>query len=124
MAITFDDSRRTEGSSESRKTLSFADFQKIEMKIGKITEAKPVEGAKKLLQLTVDVGEETRQLVAGIAESYEPDELIGKNIVVVTNLEPKKLRGIESKGMLLAADAEKPILLVPDKDVEPGTPVR
>lgn len=103
--------------------ISFADFQKVELKIGKIISARAVEGASKLLQLAVDVGGETRTLVAGIADAYAPDELVGKSIVVVTNLEPKKLRGIESTGMLLAADAEKPILLVPDKDVPPGTKV-
>lgn len=121
---SFDDSRRTCGSSESQKTLSFADFQKIELKIGKILSAEPVAGSDKLLKLEVDLGEEKRQLAAGIADCYTPDELIGKNIVVVVNLEPKKLRGVLSQGMLLAADVEKPVLLVPDKDVEPGTKVR
>ena len=120
-----DDSRRTEGSSESRKTLSFEDFQKVEMKIGKIKSAKPVEGATKLLNLTIDVGAETRQIVAGMAGVYTTDQLVGMNVVVVMNLEPKKLRGIVSQGMVLAADAESgPVLLVPDKDVPAGTAVR
>jgi len=104
--------------------ISLADFQKVELRIGKVQSAKPVEGASKLLQLEVDLGAEQRRLVAGIAESYKPEELIGKSIVVVANLEPKKLRGIESQGMLLAAGAEKPVLLTVDEDVPPGTPVR
>ncbi|MEM7813488.1 MAG: methionine--tRNA ligase subunit beta [Candidatus Aenigmatarchaeota archaeon] len=104
--------------------ITFQDFQKVEMKVGKIKSAKPIEGATKLLLLDVDIGAEVRKLVAGIADAYKPDELVGKSIVVVVNLEPKKLRGVESQGMLLAADAEKPVLLTVDKDVPPGTPVR
>jgi methionine--tRNA ligase beta chain len=104
--------------------ITMADFQKVEMKIGKIKTAKLVEGTSKLVELDIDVGEETRKLVAGIAEAYAIDDLVGKNVVVLVNLEPKKLRGIVSQGMILAADAEKPILLVPDKDVLPGTAVR
>jgi methionine--tRNA ligase beta chain len=103
--------------------ITISEFQKVEMKVGKVLSAEQVQGSDKLLKLTVDIGE-VRQLVAGIADAYAPDELIGKSIIVVANLEPKKLRGIESQGMLLAADGEKPILLVPDRDVEPGTPVR
>jgi len=104
--------------------ITMSDFQKVEMKIGKIKAAKAVEGTSKLVELDIDVGEETRKLVAGIAEAYAIDDLVGKLVVVLVNLEPKKLRGIVSQGMILAADAEKPILLVPDKDVAPGTAVR
>ena len=110
--------------SECDNMITMADFQKVEMKIGKIKTAKLVEGTSKLVELDIDVGEETRKLVAGIAEAYAIDDLVGKNVVVLVNLEPKKLRGIVSQGMILAADAEKPILLVPDKDVLPGTAVR
>ena len=104
--------------------ITIADFQKVEMKIGKIKAAKPVEGTSKLVELDIDIGEETRKLVAGIAEAYAIDDLIDKLVVVLVNLEPKKFRGTVSQGMILAADAEKPILLVPDKDVPTGTAVR
>lgn len=103
---------------------SFEDFQKIELKIGRIESAEPIPGADKLLKLAVNVGEK-RTLVAGIAKHYAPQELVGKNIVVATNLEPRTVRGILSQGMLLAADASNSIvLLTTDKDVPPGTPVR
>ena len=105
--------------------ISFEEFQKIELKIGKILEAERVEGSEKLLKLKVDLGNETRQLIAGIGKTYQPDDLIGKEIAVVANLEPKSLMGIESQGMLLAADVEgKPILLKPDEEVPPGTKIR
>ncbi len=103
---------------------SFEDFQKIELKIGKIEAAEPIPGADKLLKLSVDTGEK-RTLVAGIAKHYAPSELIGKNIIVITNLEPRAVRGILSQGMLLAADAPgNVVLLTADKPVAPGTPVR
>lgn len=105
--------------------ISFDDFKKLDLRVGKITKAKPVEGATKLLLLEVDIGREKRNLVAGIAEQYSQKELVGKNVVVVVNLAPKKIRGVESEGMLLAAEAEGgPVLLTPDKDVAAGTKVR
>ena len=107
------------------ENINFEEFQKIDLRIGKIIEAEKIEGADKLLKLKVDLGEEKRQLVAGIAKFYQPEDLIGKEIVVVANLEPKILRGVESQGMLLAADVEgKPVLLKPDQEVPPGTKIR
>jgi len=104
--------------------MTFDDFMEMEIKVGKVVSAERVEGADKLLKLKVNTGEE-RQLVAGIAESYQPEELEGKEIVVITNLEPKQIRGVESQGMLLAADVGgKPVLLAPDKEVPEGTRVR
>lgn len=100
------------------------EFQKVEMRIGKIKAAQAIVGTTKLVQLDVDIGTETRKLIAGIADAYKPEQLIERSIVVLVNLEPRKLRGIVSQGMILAADAEKPVLLVPDKEVPPGTPVR
>jgi len=108
----------------SDNMITMDEFQKIKMRIGKIKAAKPVAGTSKLVELDIDIGEETRKLVAGIADAYSLDDLVGKNVVVLVNLEPKKLRGVMSQGMILAADAEKPVLLVPDSEVEPGTPVR
>jgi len=105
--------------------ISFEDFQKIDLRVAKIIEAEKIEGSEKLLKLIVDLGNEKRQLVAGIAKYYQPEDLIGKEIVVVANLESKKLMGIESQGMLLAADKEgEPVILIPEKEVPPGTKVK
>jgi methionyl-tRNA synthetase len=105
--------------------ISFEDFQKIELKVAKIIEAEKIEKSEKLLKLIVDLGNEKRQLVAGIAKYYKPEDLIGKEIVVVANLEPKKLMGIESQGMLLAANVDgEPVILIPEKEVPPGTKVK
>ncbi len=110
-------------------TITIEDFAKVQLKIGEIKTAERVEGATKLLKLTVDIGEGTdRQILAGIAESYAPDTLLGRKIVVVANLAPRKLRGFESQGMLMAAtDAEgHAVLLHPDTPdaVDPGAQVR
>jgi methionyl-tRNA synthetase len=108
--------------------VAITEFAKIQLKIAEILTAVPVEGAKKLLKLTIDVGEAApRQLVAGIAESYTPDQLPGKKIVVVANLQPATIRGVQSQGMLLAAtDANgKAILLTPEnQSIAPGSGVR
>ena len=105
--------------------ISFDELQKVEIKIGKIRSAEKVEGADKLLKLVVSFGEEERQVVAGIATSYEPEEIIGKKSVFITNLEPAKIRGVESQAMIMVAeDKENLILLVPEKDVPEGTKVR
>jgi methionyl-tRNA synthetase len=105
--------------------ISFKDFQKIELKVAKIIEAEKIEKSEKLLKLIVDLGDEKRQLVAGIAKYYKLEDLIGKEIVVVANLEPKKLMGIESQGMLLAANVDgEPVILIPEKEVPPGTKVK
>ncbi|MCD6491609.1 MAG: methionine--tRNA ligase subunit beta [Candidatus Njordarchaeia archaeon] len=106
------------------ETISFEDFMKVDLRVGRIINAEKVPGADKLLLLTVDLGSEERKLVAGIAPWYKETDLIGKLIVVVANLEPKKIRGITSQGMLLAADAEKPVLLTVIEDVPPGTKIR
>lgn len=99
------------------------DFQKIDLRIGKVKEAEKV--SDKLLKIKVDIGSETRHIVAGIGEAYSPEELINKNIVIVVNLKPKTIRGIVSEGMLLAAveSDKKPILLTTEKDVQPGSKV-
>ena len=103
--------------------IGIEDFMKVELKTGKVIEAERVEGSKKLLRLIVDTGER-RQVVAGIAEAYSPEELIGKTVVVVTNLKPAKLMGVKSEGMILAAstDGGKPTLVVPDTDKDPCPP--
>jgi len=104
--------------------ISFKEFKKLDLRVGKIIEAERVEGADKLLKLKVDLGEEERQLVAGIAKFYQPENLIGRELIVVANLEPKTLMGIESQGMLLAASVEgRPVILEPDEEVPPGTKI-
>jgi methionine--tRNA ligase beta chain len=105
--------------------VSFEDFQKIDLRVAKIVEAEKVKGSEKLLKLVIDVGKEKRQIVAGIGKFYKPEDLIGKEIAVLLNLEPKKLMGIESQGMLLAADVEgEPVILTPEKEVPAGTKIR
>jgi len=105
--------------------ISFDDFNKLDIRIGTILEVEKVEGTDKLLKLKVDLGDEQRTLVAGIAETYRPEDIIGKQIPILTNLEPKTLRGIESKGMILAVDIEgKATLIHPDKSVPNGSKVR
>ncbi len=110
--------------SEDEK-ININDFFKVELKVAKVLEASEIEGADRLLRLRVDLGSETRQLVAGIKKSYTPEELVGKHIIVVANLEPATLRGVESQGMLLAASTEDgPVLATFDKAVAPGAKVK
>lgn len=107
--------------------INIDDFSKVELKVGKIISAERVEGSEKLLKLQVDFGEiGERQVLSGIAKSYEPESLIGKEMVFITNLEPRQMMGMESNGMILAAvDSEgKPVVLVPEKEVPPGSGIR
>lgn len=101
------------------------DFMNLELKIAQIKEAKEHPNADRLFVLKIDLGGEERQLVAGIRASYQAEELVGKKIVVIANLEPATIRGEESQGMLLAASGENgPVLLAPEKDVPLGSQVR
>lgn len=105
--------------------ISFEEFKKLDLRIGKIVTAAKMEGADKLLQLTVDIGSEVRPVVAGIAKWYDPEKLVGRQVLMIANLAPAKIRGAESRGMLLAADLDgEAVLLVPDKEVGPGSTVR
>ena len=104
--------------------IEFDEFSKLEIKIGKVIKAENVPGAVKLVKLIVNLGNEERQIVAGLAQHYSLDELKNKEIVVLSNLAPKKMFGLESQGMLLAAvDGDKVALLKPDKEVRPGTSI-
>ncbi len=89
------------------------EFDRVELRVGKVVEAERVEGSRRLLRLLVDLGGERRQIVAGIAEKYAPQQLVGRYIVVVANLRPRRIMGLESQGMLLAT-CDDPILVVPD----------
>ena len=106
--------------------INFEEFQKVDLRVGKILEAEKVDGSEKLLKLQVDLGLEIgqRQIIAGIQQFYAPEDLLGRGIVVVVNLEPRVLRGLESQGMLLAANDNGPVLLMPDKEVSPGVKIR
>ncbi len=102
---------------EDKNTVTYEDFKNLGLKTAEVLSAEKVEGADKLFKLQIKLGDEERQIVAGIAEHYSPEELIGKMIVVVSNLEPAKIRGVESKGMLLAASRKKDLsLIVVDKE--------
>ena len=103
--------------------ISIEDFAKVELRVGQVKVAEKVKGADKLLRLEVDLGTEVRQVVAGIAEAYAPEALVGRKVVIVVNLAPRKLRGLESNGMIVAASPEggKPILASFLEDVPIGT---
>lgn len=106
--------------------IKFNEFKKTDLRAGKILSAEEIEGKDKIYKLKVDIGEEERTIVAGVAEYYKTDELEGKMIVVVKNLKPAKIAGINSEGMLLAAydDNENTCVLVsPEKEVKPGMQV-
>ena len=105
--------------------ITIEQFRAIELKVGTVRAAEPHPNADRLLVLRVDVGGEERQLVAGIRAHYDPATLVGRQVIVVANLEPAKLRGVESQGMVLAAsEGDKVVLLRPDETVTPGAVVR
>ncbi|HXX21588.1 MAG TPA: methionine--tRNA ligase subunit beta, partial [Terriglobia bacterium] len=107
--------------------ISIEDFAKVDMRVGEVKAAEHVPGASKLLKLMVDIGTEVRQLVAGLAEYYQPENLIGMKVVVVTNLQPRKLRGVESNGMIVAAtlgEQGRPVLVTFKEDVANGARLR
>lgn len=113
--------------------MTLEEFEKADLRVAKVLVAERVAGSEKLVRLEVDAGERDdagnslkRQIVAGVGRVYAPENLVGRKIVVVTNLEPRKLMGIESNGMLLAASDEggEPVALVPDKEVTPGAKIK
>ena len=105
--------------------ISFIEFQRLKLRVARIESAERVEGVDRLLRLQISLGDEKRQLVAGIAEHYETDDLVGRQIVVVANLEPATIRGVESQGMLLAASDDQGLtLLAPAGDISDGAEVR
>ena len=107
--------------------ISIDDFLKVELRVGQVRAAEKVKGADKLLRLEVDIGTEVRQLVAGIALAYKPEDLIGRKVVIVANLQPRKLRGLESNGMIVAASVGedgKPVLAGFLEDVPVGAKLK
>ncbi len=127
--------------------MTIDEFQKVDLRVGKIISAERVEGSEKLLKLQVDIGEKksllpgadeeispdgngeeiptTRQILSGIAKAYAPEDMIGKEVVVIVNLEPRMMMGMESQGMLLAAHGEngEPVLLGVEREVSPGSKI-
>ena len=115
-----------EPSSSKTDTITFDDFAKVKLRVGRIIEAADHPNADKLLVLKVDLGSEQRQIVAGLRGFYTSQQLLGRNIILVANLAPRMMRGLESQGMLLAAsnaDRSRVIVLAPESDIEPGSVV-
>lgn len=107
--------------------ITIQEFQRIKLRTAKITAAERVEGTDRLLKIEVDLGDGKRTIVSGIAEQYSADSLVGKMVVVVTNLKPARIRGVDSNGMLLAAGVgaeDRPIICTFEEEVPPGAPVR
>ncbi len=104
--------------------MTIDEFKNVDLRVGEVTSAERVEGSDKLLKLKVNIGEE-RQILSGIAKHYAPEDLVGKKVVIIANLEPRMLMGHESQGMLLAAHGadEAPVLLLPEGDVASGSKI-
>ncbi len=110
---------------EEVEKISYEYFSKMQLRVAEVISAERIEGATKLLKLQVNLGDEERGIVAGIAQAYEPETLVGRKVVLLANLEPAKIRGIVSNGMLLAADLDgQAVLLQPDKDVQAGSKIK
>ncbi len=106
--------------------IEYEDFAKLDLRVGRVVEAEPVPNSRKLVKLIVDIGGERRQVLAGLAKWYKPEDFIGKLVIVVANLKPKRMAGLVSQGMVLAApcgDGEKPVLLTVEEPVQPGAKV-
>lgn len=106
--------------------ISLQDFKRLDLRVGQIRRAEPIPGANRLLKVQVDLGQEQRTLVAGLAAHYTPQQLMGLKVIVVANLEPATIRGVLSQGMMLGAgcsDGQDIALLTINKDVSNGTPV-
>ena len=117
--------KKTDEAAPEPKKLHIDRFFELDLRVARIEEVEKVPNADKLLKLQVDLGEEKRQIVAGVAEAYEAEALVGKRIIVVVNLKPARIRGVLSQGMLLAADLDgRPIVATFDEEVAPGTRVR
>ena len=107
-----------------KENISFDEWQKMDIRIAKIESAEKIEGTDKLLKLNVSLGDEKRELVAGIAEFYKPEELTDKLIPILANLEPKQFKGVTSHGMILVAvSGDNDTLLVPEKEIKEGSKV-
>ncbi|MEM0001730.1 MAG: methionine--tRNA ligase subunit beta [Desulfurococcaceae archaeon] len=105
----------------NNEIINIEDFKRIDLRVGYVKTAEKIPGSEKLIKLIVDLGElGERQIIAGLAKWYKPEDFIGKYVVVVANLKPKKLMGFESQGMILATDTDPPVLITAEKQVKPG----
>ena len=105
--------------------ITYEDFTKLDLRVAKIIETEPIPGKSRIIKGTIDLGDDKRDVIIGGAQYYQPEDLIGKTVIVVANLEPKKMAGVESNAMLLAADVDdKPFWLTVDKDVPLGSPIK
>ena len=106
-------------------SVSYDDFKKLDIRVGSILEVEKIPGKRRIVKGVVDLGEEKRDVIIGGAEFYEPQDLVGKTVIVIANLETKKIAGIESNAMLLAADVnDKPFWLTVDSNVPAGTKIK
>jgi len=104
---------------------SYDDFSKLDIRVARLLEVEPIPGKSKIVKGLIDLGEEKRTVIVGGAEHYKPDELVGRIVIVIANLEPRKIAGIESGAMLLAADLnDKPFWLTVDEQVPLGTKIK
>ena len=117
-----ENSKRVE---EEQQYISFEEFSRVQLKIGKVIQSETIPGMKKVFKTTIDLGTEQREIAVGGALHYKPEEFVGRLVVVCTNLEPKKIGNILSRGMLLAADGPegRPAFLTITEDIPPGAPI-
>jgi methionine--tRNA ligase beta chain len=118
-------SEKSERVEEQQQYISFEEFSKVQLRIGKVIQSETMPGMKKVFKATIDLGTEKREIAVGGALHYKPQEFVGRLVVVCTNLEPKKIGNIISRGMLLAADGPegKPTFLTITEDIPPGAPI-
>lgn len=106
-------------------TATYDDFAKLEMRVAKIISTEPIPGKSRIIKGIIDLGDERRDVIIGGAQYYEPEDIVGKIVIAITNLEPKKMAGVESNAMLLAADVDdKPFWLTVNDDVPLGSPIK
>lgn len=109
----------------AEKIVSYEEFSKMDLRIGKVVKAEPVQGSRSLVKMLIDIGGEDRQAVAGIAQYYNPKDIEGKNVAVIANLQPRKMFGLESNVMILAAEDDKTVsILLPDRPVKTGSKIK
>ncbi len=128
--IFFRSSKKVLRMKDKKEIISFGDFEKVDLRVGKIISVEGLKGYNRILRITVDLGDEKREIMSGIAKHYSPEELVHKSVIVCANLEPKKFGENTSNGMILAAAAaaagdkdKKPVLLTVFEEVEPGSPI-
>lgn len=106
-------------------SVTYDDFAKLDIRVAKVISTEPIPGKSKIIKGTIDIGTEQRTVIIGGAQYYEPDDIVGKKVIVIVNLEPKKMAGVESNAMLLAADVDdKPFWLTVQEDVPLGSPIK